>query len=90
MYIVFFNSLEYLSKFETNIKEIGISGYTFWIGSVSKKLKWQTFTGPEKLIIFTNNDLVQLFPELENVVQIQRLWKDFLEIHQRYFSLKQF
>ena len=81
------NNLEYLSKFEANIKEMGISGYTFWIGKESKKLKWRTLTGPEKLIVFANIDLIQLFPELENIVQLQRLWKDFLEIHQ-LFSLK--
>ena len=79
--------LSHLSKFETNLKEMGISGYSFWIGKESKKLKWRTLTGPEKLIVLTNIDLVQLFPDLENVRHIQKLWKDFLEVH-TLFSMK--
>ena len=72
---------------------MGISGYTFWIGSVSKKFKWQTLTGPEKLTVFTNDDLVQFLPELENVVQVQRLYMEipiFLKPISITFSLKQF
>ena len=81
------DGLSHLSKFETKLKEMGISGYSFWVGKESKKLKWRTLTGPEKSIVFTNIDLVQLFPNLENVTYIQKLWKDFLEIH-RVFSMK--
>ena len=48
------DGLSHLSKFETKLKEMGISGYSFWVGKESKKLKWRTLTGPEKLIVFTN------------------------------------
>ena len=79
--------LSHLSQFQSKLKEMGISGYSFWVGKESKKLKWRTLTGPEKLTVFTNIDLPQLFPDLENVTHIQKLWNDFLEIH-RLFSMK--
>ena len=81
------STLSHLSKFQSKLKEMGISGYSFWKGKESKKLKWQNLTRPEKLTVFSNIDLSQLFPELENVTHIQKLWKDFLEIH-RIFSMK--
>ena len=43
-----FSSLEklaYLQKFEKAVKDIRVSGFSFWIGRQSKKLKWRTFIG---------------------------------------------
>ena len=44
----------HLAVFEVILKEMGISGYTFWVGRESKKLKWRTLTGPVKLVVFHN------------------------------------
>ena len=66
---------------------MGISGYSFWVGKESKKLKWRTLTGPEKLLVFKNINLPEMFPHLENVNEIQHLWRDLLEVHQ-LFSAK--
>ena len=57
-------SLMYLNSFEAKVKELGISGFSFWIGRESKKLKWRTFTGPEKLILL---ELREHFSEAENI-----------------------
>ena len=81
------NGLSHLTKSEAKLEEMDISGYLFWIGKESKKLDWRTLTGPKKLNVFANIDLVDLFPELENVTDIQKLWKNFFEIH-RIFSIK--
>ena len=62
--------LAYLQKFEKVVKDIRISGFSFWIGRESKKLKWQTFTGPEKLILLKRLKLVELFPEAEDIHEI--------------------
>ena len=59
-----------------------IPGYTFWIGRESKKLKWKTLTGPEKLILFCNINIPEMFPEVENGAAIQSLWKELLDINQ--------
>ena len=33
-----------LKKFENSLKELGVSGYNFWIGQTSKTLKWRSLT----------------------------------------------
>lgn len=75
------SGLTHLATFERSLKQMGISGYTFWIGRDSQKLKWRTLTGPEKLIVFANIDIPELFPDLENKHQVQSLWSDLLEIN---------
>ena len=61
---------------------MGILGYTFWIGRKSKTLKWRTLTGPEKLLLFRNINIPEMFPEVENGDAIQTLWKELLDIDQ--------
>ena len=50
--------------------------FSFWIGRESKKLKWRTFTGPEKLTLFKKLNMLQVFPEIENVGEIHDLWQE--------------
>ena len=79
-----FSSLEklaYLQRLERVVREIGISGFSFWIGRESKKLKWRTFTGPEKLTLFKKLNMPQVFPEIENVDEIQDLWQELLAVN---------
>lgn len=73
--------LAYLAKFQKAVKDIGISGFTFWIGRESKKLKWRTFTGPEKLLLLKKLNLIELFPEAENIQEIQDLWHELLAVN---------
>ena len=39
--------LTHLAAFESKVKEVGVSDYTFYIGKESKKLKWRSLTGLE-------------------------------------------
>ena len=41
------HQLQYIKKYESMLKMFGIPRFNFWIGKESKKLKWQTLTGPE-------------------------------------------
>ena len=74
--------LTHLSTFQRIVESMGILGYTFWIGRKSKKLKWRTLTGPEKLLLFRNINIPEMFPEVENGDAIQTLWKELLDINQ--------
>ena len=80
------DGLAHLKIFENYLKQIGISGYSFWIGKQSKQLKWRTLTGPEKLILFLNIDIPTVFPQLPHKQEVQNLWKDFIVIHQLFSS----
>ena len=71
--------LAHLLRFEKSVKELGVSGYSFWIGRESRKLKWRSFTGPEKLKVLS---LVELFFEVENVKEIQALWREFIQVNE--------
>ena len=81
------DKLTNLKTFEICLKQMGISGYTFWIGKQSKQLKWRTLTGPEKLLVFSNINIPATFPTLEYKDEIQKLWEDLLALHQ-LFSVK--
>ena len=72
------DNLTHLATFEKSVKDLGISGFSFWIGRESRKLKWRTFTGPEKLKILSSLDLVTLFPEIENIDNIRALWRELI------------
>jgi len=73
--------LTHLMAFEAALKSIGIPGFSFWVGETSKKLKWRTLTGPEKLRLFANFTIADHFPQLEDVDKIQALWKELYEIN---------
>ena len=74
--------LAHLLRFEKSVKELGVSGYSFWIGRESRKLKWRSFTGPEKLKVLSKLNLVKLFSEVENVKEIQALWREFIQVNE--------
>ena len=76
------DGLTHLGAFQRSVQDMGIPGYSFWIGRESRKLKWRTLTGPEKLIVFRNINIPEMFPDLENGAAIHRLWKGLLEINQ--------
>ncbi len=73
--------LTHLATFESSLKQMGILGYSFWIGKDSQKLKWRTLTGPEKLIVFSKISIPELFPDQENRHEIQSLWEGLLEVN---------
>lgn len=70
-----------LKKIENSLKELGVSGFNFWIGHTSKTLKWHSLTGPEKLIVFSKLRIIDLFPDLEQKIEIESLWRDLIEIN---------
>ena len=76
--------LTHLGAFQQCVQRMGIPGYAFWIGRESRRLKWRTLTGPEKLIVFKNIDIPEMFPAIENGTLIQDLWKDLLRINQLF------
>ena len=46
-------------------------------GEDKKEITYRDLTGPEKLRLFKNTDISQLFPLLPNNDKIQKLWSDF-------------
>ena len=40
-----------IRKYENAVTSLGITGFNFWIGRESKKLKCRTLTGPGKLLV---------------------------------------
>ena len=57
------------------------SEFRFWVGENSKKLKWRTLTGLEKLRLFTKLNIADHFPELEDKDRKQALWTKLIEIN---------
>ena len=62
----------HLTVFEIILREMGISGYTLWVGRESKKLKWRTLTDPR--VVFRNLRIAEILRDTEEVSQIQSLW----------------
>ena len=48
-----------------------------WGEDKKKEITYRDLTGPEKLRLFKNTDISQLFPLLPNNNKIQKLWSDF-------------
>ena len=80
------DGLTHLKTFECHVKQLGISGYSFWIGKQSKQLKWRSLTGPEKLTLFSNINISTVFPDLPHNQEVQKLWEDFIVIHKLFSS----
>lgn len=74
------DQLQYIKRYESTLKMLGIPGFNFWIGKESKKLKWRTLTGPEKLKLFQNLNIPDTFPEIPDSTDVQALWSKLLEI----------
>ena len=51
------------------LQMLGIPGFSFWMGK-SKKLKWQTLTGPEKLKLFQKLNVIETFQEVPNCERV--------------------
>ena len=66
------DQLQYIKKYERTLKMLGIPAFSFWIGKESKKLNWQTLTGPEKLKLFEKLNIPETFPDCSSV---QDLWQ---------------
>ena len=47
----------------------------------SKVLKWRDLTGPEKVQVFNNIDLSDLFPDLPKVNDVKKIWEQFYDIY---------
>lgn len=75
------DQLQYIKKYERTLASIGISGFSFWIGRESKKLKCRTLTGPEKLILFQKLNIVTTFPEIPDCEEVQALWRDLVRVN---------
>ena len=73
--------LYYIKKYESTIKMLGVSGFSFWVGKESKHLKWRSLTGPEKLVIFKKINIAETFPEILQCADVHALWKKLLEIN---------
>ena len=54
----------------------------------SKKLKWRDLTGPEKIRVFNNINLISLFPDLPKVTDVKQIWEQFYEIYKILQSVK--
>ena len=72
---------KYLLGFEAAVSDLKIPAFNFYIGSSSGHLKWRSFTGPEKLKLFSELRLCEVMPEGERVDKIQSLWSRLLEIN---------
>ena len=81
------DALNYLKLYQSTLKMIGISGFEFWIGKESRKLKYRTLTGPEKLLLFGKLNIPETFPQVPNCAQVQTLWSNLLVIN-KILSLK--
>ena len=75
------DQLQYIKRYECTLKMLGIPGFTFWLGKESKKLKWRTLTGPEKLKLFQKLNIPETFPEIPDSEDVQALWNKLLDIN---------
>ena len=62
---------------ETN----NLKKYESFLAGTSGSLKWRDLTGPEKYSLFKQIDTVTLFPNLPNVVILQKLWMEFIALN---------
>ena len=59
-----------------SINERGID-FHWSIDKETQKLRWRDLTGPEKLVLFGEINVVMLLPGHCKVDIIQKLWKNF-------------
>lgn len=55
----------------------------------SKELKWRDLTDPEKIKLFENINLEELFPDMPNVKRIQDIWSKFYGIYKSLEAVSQ-
>ena len=76
------DTLHYIKLYESTVKMIGISSFSFWIGKDSKKLKCRTLTGPEKLLLINRLKISETFPQVPHNLKVQTLWQELVSINQ--------
>ena len=55
--------------------------FHFYQCEESKQLKWRDLNGPEKYRLFSNINLIVLFPNLQKIDVIQEIWKQFFKLN---------
>lgn len=70
-----------LSRLEFFINNDCHIPFKFLLSKETKKLQWHDLMGPEKLILFHKIQLVTMFPNIKNVNRMQKLWKEFEDLH---------
>lgn len=71
----------YIKKYETFLNISCKIRFQWYVDKESKKL-WRDLTGPEKIRLFNNIDIPELFPLLEAKEQLQKVWKDLFTLSQ--------
>ena len=76
----------HLKRYESFVTGLGISGFQFYVGRTSNKLKCRSLTGPEKLKLFRSIKIADLLPSLPDstILRIQQLWNEFLNLHSKF------
>ena len=71
-------------KLENFLCSIGITGFAFYVGQASKKLKWRTLTGPEKIKLCENVNIDHLLSDVPHLLSkpedIQFLWDELYSL----------
>ena len=71
----------YLQKFEFFINVTCKIPFRFFVSKESKQMQWRDLMGPEKHVVLDKINLPEVFPDLPNVQEIQKLWKDFKQLY---------
>ena len=48
-------------------------------------MQWRDLMGPEKLVLSNKINLETLFPDIQNIKGIHKLWKEFKELHRQLY-----
>lgn len=77
---------KHCDRFQRFVANLGIPGYSFYIGQTSKRLKIQTLTGPEKLKVFRHIQIADLLPSYDarRVQNIQWVWTELLQLNETF------
>ena len=77
---------QHIERYQQFIVSLGISGFQFYVGRTSNKLKCRSLTGTEKLKVFRAIRIIDLLPSFTDAtaLRIQKLWNDFFNLHQTF------
>ena len=70
-----------MAKYEDFLNDTCKISFHMYLDKDSKVLKWRDLTGPEKLKLFNKINISQLFPNIPHTTNVQKIWKDFLNIY---------
>lgn len=70
---------KYMDKYELLLNEMGIN-FHWSVSKETKKLEQRDLTGPEKLVLFKNINIVTLQPTFLHNQELQLVWDDFIKI----------